>query len=95
MATDPEIVISVDRMTFDPTEAQQETRGLDAIINRLEFTAFELVLVPTSDGFSLPVFDARLLGGKLTSQVNVENAAQRSAEFRLVARLIRRSPATY
>ena len=76
LATDPEIAISVDRMTFDPNEAPQKISGLDAIISRLEFTAFELVLVPTSDGFSLPVFDARLLGGKLTSQVNVENGSE-------------------
>lgn len=76
LATDPEIMMSVDRMTFDPNEAPQKISGLDAIISRLEFTAFELVLVPTSDGFSLPVFDARLLGGKLTSQVNVENGSE-------------------
>ena len=76
LATDPEIAISVDRMTFDPNEAPQKISGLDAIISRLEFTAFELVLVPTSDGLALPVFDARLLGGKLTSQVNVENGSE-------------------
>ena len=76
LATDPKIAISVDRMTFNPTEAQQETSGLDAIISRLELTVFEFVIVPTNDGFSLPVFDARLLGGKLTSQVNVENGSE-------------------
>ena len=76
LATDPKITISVDRMTFDPNEAPQKISGLDAIISRLEFTAFELVLVPTSDGFSLPVFDARLLGGKLTSEANIENGSE-------------------
>ena len=75
LATDPKIAISVDRMTFDPTEAQQETRGLDAIISRLEFTAFELIVVPTDNVLALPVFDARLLGGKLISEVSVESSS--------------------
>ena len=75
LATDSEIVISADRVTFDPTEAPTETRGLDAIVSRLEFTAFELVWVPTKDGFSLPILEARLLGGELTSEANIENGS--------------------
>ena len=76
LATDPAIVISVDRVAFDPTEMPQETSGLDAIISRIEFTAVELVGVPTSDGFSLPIFNARLLGGTLASKANVENSSE-------------------
>ena len=55
--------MSVDRMTFDPTEAQQETSGLDAIVSRLEFTGFESIWLPTKDGFSLPSISGRLLAG--------------------------------
>ena len=75
LATDSKIVISADRVTFDPTEAPTETRGLDAIVSRREFTAFELVWVPTKDGFSLPILEARLLGGELTSEANIENGS--------------------
>jgi len=76
LATDPEIVISIDRVAFDPTETPKKTSGLDAIISRIEFTAVELVGVPTSDGFSLPIFNARLLGGTLASKVNVQSSSE-------------------
>ena len=75
LATDSEIVISADRVTFDPTEAPQKISGLDAIISRLEFTAFELIVVPTDSGLALPVFNARLLGGKLTSEATIEDGS--------------------
>ena len=75
LATDSEIVISADRVTFDPTEAPQTRSGINEIFSRLEFTGFELVWVPTKDGFSLPILEARLLGGELTSEANIENGS--------------------
>ena len=75
LATDSEIVISADRVTFDPTEAPQSRSGINEIFSRLEFTGFELVWVPTKDGFSLPILEARLLGGELTSEANIENGS--------------------
>ena len=75
LASDSEIVISADRVTFDPTEAPQSRSGINEIFSRLEFTGFELVWVPTKDGFSLPILEARLLGGELTSEANIENGS--------------------
>ena len=78
LATNPRFSIAVDRATFDPLNPSGATTGLDAIISRLEFTAFRVVVVPTADDLSMPILEARLLGGQLQSQLTIGSGTDES-----------------